>query len=120
MSTLIYGPNQVRLTFAGHFLANLQAATNRRFADGRGYFFTMAGTGDDGQDICASYWIHPSIPLAFDYDTEDETLEAPLRPYWPFDQNGADTISARGRESGERKLARGWIQTSTRPKQWGE
>jgi hypothetical protein len=36
-----------------------QPATNRRFADGRGYFFTMAGTGDDGQDVCASYWIHP-------------------------------------------------------------
>ena len=79
MSILAYGPNQTRLTFEGgnDFLACLQTATNRRFADGRGYFLTMAGRGDDGQDICVSYWMHPSIPMMFVYDTEDETGEPP-------------------------------------------
>jgi hypothetical protein len=79
VSILIYGPNQSRLTFKGgnDFLACLQTATNRRFADGRGYFLTMAGRGDDGHDVCISYWIHPSIPMMFVYDTEDETGEPP-------------------------------------------
>jgi len=79
MSVLLYGPNQVRINFAdgNHFVAHLQAATHRRFADERGYFLTMAGDSDDHQKVCVSYWMHPSIPLLFLYDTEDVTGEPP-------------------------------------------
>lgn len=79
MPALLYGPNQVRLSFDGGnwFLAHLQVATQRRFADGRGYFLTGAGRNNDGLDVSTSHWIHPSIPLTFDYDTEDVTGERP-------------------------------------------
>jgi hypothetical protein len=78
MSVLVYGPSQVQLKFAGDniFLAHLQAATNRRFAEGRGYFLTMSGTGDDGRELRVSYWMHPSIPFLFSYDAEDVTGES--------------------------------------------
>ena len=75
---LIYGPGQVRLTFAGNqFLVHLQAATFRRFAEGGGYFLTMSGSNDEGAKVSSSYWMHPSIPLAFSYETEDDTGEPP-------------------------------------------
>jgi hypothetical protein len=79
MSALLYGSNQVRLTFDGgnFFLAHLQAATQRRFADGGGYFLTGAGWNDDRRQVSSSHWIHPSIPLRFDYDTQDITGERP-------------------------------------------
>lgn len=79
MAKLVYGSTQVNITF-GHsnwFLSHLQAATQHRFAKGQGYFFTMAGTDDNGEDVSVSYWINPSIPLLFVYDTEDETGERP-------------------------------------------
>jgi hypothetical protein len=56
-------------------LARLHAATRRRFADGRGYFLTIAGRNDSQQEVCISYWVHPSIPLLFCYDTQDVTGE---------------------------------------------
>jgi hypothetical protein len=91
MSVLIYGPSQVRLTFANNsFLAHLQAATNRRFAEGRGYFLTTSGTGDDGQERRVSYWMHPSIPLLFSYDAEDVTGE-PTQPVEVTD-DGVDAL----------------------------
>jgi hypothetical protein len=79
MSKLIYGDQKSVLNFGpgNHFLAQLQAATNRRFADGRGYFLTLTGHNDSGEVICGSHWIHPSIPLVFIYDTEDVTGEPP-------------------------------------------
>ena len=79
MSVLVYGPNQVKLVFAGgnYFLAHLQAATHRRFAGGRGYFLTVAGDGDDGRDSCVAYWMHPGIALLFSYDTENDEGEPP-------------------------------------------
>ena len=80
MSVLIYGPNQVNLKFDGNqVLAHLQAATNRRFAEGRGYFLTMSGTGDDGRELRVSYWMRPGIPLLFSYDAEEITGE-PAQP----------------------------------------
>lgn len=79
MPALIYGPQQARLSFDGgnFFLAHLQVATQRRFADGHGYFLTGAGRNDDGREVSTSHWIHPGIPLTFDYDTEDITGERP-------------------------------------------
>jgi hypothetical protein len=80
MSTLFYGPQQVALNFQGgnHFLANLQVATIRRFDDtGRGYSLTLAGESDNGERITNSYWLHPSIPMVFKYDTVDVTGEPP-------------------------------------------
>ncbi len=79
MSTLFYGPAQVRLNFgpSNSLLAHLQVATVRRFSEGRGFFLTMAGHRDDGQETSASYWLHPSIPLLFDYDTENDEGERP-------------------------------------------
>lgn len=78
MSTLLYGPSPVALNFTGnHFLAHLQAATLRRFEQGRGYFITLAGTNDQGQNITVSHWIHPSVRLSFSYETEDEYGNAP-------------------------------------------
>jgi hypothetical protein len=76
MAVLLYGPTQVRIAFDGnHFMAHLHAATSRRFADCRGYFLTIAGTNDSRKEVCISYWIHPSIPLLFCYDTHDDTGE---------------------------------------------
>lgn len=79
MSALIYGSSQVRLNFGpNHYLlAHLQAAIARRFMEGRGFFLTMSGHRDDGQESSISYWLHPSIPLLFDYDTENDEGERP-------------------------------------------
>jgi len=78
MSAIIYGSSQVRLNFGpNHYLlAHLQAATATRFAEGRGFFLTLSGH-DDGQETSMSYWLHPSIPLLFAYDTENDEGERP-------------------------------------------
>lgn len=79
MSALIYGPSQVRLNFgpSNYLLAHLHVAIARRFAEGRGFFLTLSGHRDDGQETSMSYWLHPSIPLLFDYDTENDEGERP-------------------------------------------
>lgn len=79
MSTIFYGLAQVRLDFGPNhdLLAHLQVATARRFAEGRGFFLTLSGHNDDGQETSMSYWLHPSIPLLFAYDTENDEGERP-------------------------------------------
>ncbi|BCP04617.1 hypothetical protein [Mycobacterium paraintracellulare] len=79
MSALVYGPSQVRLNFGqNHYLlAHLQVATARRFAEGRGFFLTLSGHDDDGRESSVSYWLHPSIPLLFAYDTENDEGDRP-------------------------------------------
>lgn len=74
MARLIYGAQQRALTFPNNeFVALVQTVTHHRFASGRGYFLTLAGTDDSGQDDTTSYWVHPSIPLVFEYDVADDS-----------------------------------------------
>lgn len=78
MGVVFYGANQVPLSCPGNsLLAHLQAATNRRFADGRGYFLSLSGVSNNGEPRCFSYWMHPAIPLSFSYETQDDTGEPP-------------------------------------------
>lgn len=81
MSALIYGAQQARLNFgpSNNLLAHLQVATARRFAEGRGFFLTLSGHRDNGDETSVSYWLHPSIPLMFDYDTENDEGERPAQ-----------------------------------------
>lgn len=74
MAQLRYGDNPVNLNFGddNKTLAILQVATFRRFATGKGYFITAAGTDDgDGRDVSSAHWIGPGSPLRFNYDVED-------------------------------------------------
>ncbi len=79
MSTLVHGPITARLNFGAnhYFLAHLQVAAARRFAEGRGFFLTLSGQDDDGHDTSRSYWLHPSSALMFDYDVENDEGERP-------------------------------------------
>ncbi|CAJ1504254.1 hypothetical protein [[Mycobacterium] holstebronense] len=93
MGVVFYGANQVPLSCPGNsLLAHLQAATNRRFADGRGYFLSLSGVSNDGEPRCSSYWIHPAIPLSFSYETQDDTGESPGPVV--IDQGFVDTLLA--------------------------
>lgn len=72
MATLRCGEHELPLTFTNHFLAHLQAATQRRFnKTGAGFFLT--GTNESGgKPVTISQWVHPSTPLAFVYDVRDD------------------------------------------------
>lgn len=73
MPVIYYGPNQAAIGFpANQDLADFQAAVFERFAAGSGFFLTTAGRSDRGEEKVTSYWMHPSIPLIFAYDPEDE------------------------------------------------
>jgi hypothetical protein len=43
-----------------------------RFLSDLGFFMTLAGRNDNGEETSTSYWMHPSIPLQFQYDVRDE------------------------------------------------
>ena len=60
------------MTFTNELLAHLQAAVHRRFRMAGGFFLTGTHKDDDGNDVTASYWLHPSIPLSLVYDVRDD------------------------------------------------
>jgi hypothetical protein len=75
LATLSCGDRELPLTFTNESLAHLQAAVHRRFKKAGGFFLTGTYTNDDGNDVTASYWLHPSTPLVFEYDVRDDTDE---------------------------------------------
>lgn len=72
MATLHCGDKKLPLTFTNEFLAHLQVAVNRQFKDSAGFFLTGTYTNADGTEVTASHWVHPSTPLAFEYDVRDD------------------------------------------------
>jgi hypothetical protein len=73
MASIYYGPNRTALNFPNNeMLADIQSLAHARFAAGLGFFMTMAGLNDDGEETSIAYWLHPSIPLVFDYDVVDQ------------------------------------------------
>ena len=88
MPMLSYGAGtaSTNLGFGSNaFLAVMQAAAYERFKEGRGFFITMEGLDDNGQQVSASHWISPAVPVRFTYDTRDDTGE-PIRPFELEDQ----------------------------------
>lgn len=77
MARIVYGPQQVVLNFNGptgnKSVAEIQSIAHKRFSTGQGFFMTMAGETDDGEPSVTGYWLHPSIPIIFQYDAIDES-----------------------------------------------
>jgi hypothetical protein len=59
-------------------IATLHVATIRRFRRGLGFPATLVGFEDDIDKAPAGYrtvWLHPSIPIVFDYGTDYQPVE---------------------------------------------
>jgi hypothetical protein len=72
LAKLRCGDRELPLTFTNETLAHLQAAVHRRFRMAGGFFLTGTYTDDNGNDITTSHWLHPSAPLAFEYDVSGD------------------------------------------------
>lgn len=69
MARIIYGPNQTVLNFDDNrMVAHIQALTHARFMTGLGFFMTLCGSNDDGEQGTAAHWFHPEMALRFEYD----------------------------------------------------
>lgn len=73
LATLRCGERELPLQFTNYFLAHLQAAVHRRFKKAGGFFLTGTYRDNDGADVTVSHWVHPLIPLEFQYDVRDDS-----------------------------------------------
>jgi hypothetical protein len=75
LATLRCGEQDLPLTFTNEFLAHLQVAVHRRFADAGGFFLTGTYPVADGAEATVSHWLSPATPMVFTYDVSDESGE---------------------------------------------
>lgn len=75
MASLHCAGEELIPTFTNHFLAHLQVAVGKRFANGQGFMLMGTAPDPDGGEVTFVNWLHPSIPLSFSYDVTDDSDE---------------------------------------------
>jgi hypothetical protein len=90
LAKLRCGDRELPLTFTNETLAHLQAAVHRRFRMAGGFFLTGTRSDDEGNEVTTSYWLHPSVPLSFEYDVRGDDGERV--PPVELDFNQVDAI----------------------------
>ncbi len=70
-----YGNTGQRIGMGNNrWLMLIQQVTLERFSDNEGFYLTVVGRSGDGAAMKSSYWLHPSIPLHFEFDPDEEQL----------------------------------------------
>lgn len=72
MSSLVY--NGVPTEVDDLSLAYIHAVSDRLFSEGKGFYLGFFGTSDNGDPIRLFFWMHPSVPAEFRYNS-NETLQ---------------------------------------------
>lgn len=67
MGTLFYGDNRFAIGIEDRALAHLQLVILAKLRRGESFSFTWH-KGTTGQSPQSTIWLHPAIPLNFDYD----------------------------------------------------
>ncbi|KQQ00113.1 MULTISPECIES: DUF7882 family protein [unclassified Rathayibacter] len=80
MGRLLYGAPPSAHPFEDRALAHLQRVITARFRRGEGFLLTI-DDGDDTDDAGrrTELWLHPTIPLRYEYDSR---AAADLNPLW--------------------------------------
>lgn len=76
MGRLLYGTPPSSHHFDDRVLAHLQTVITSRFRRGEGFLLTIEG---DGETLRTELWLHPTLPLRYEYD---EPVAIELNPLW--------------------------------------
>ena len=70
-----YGNTGQKISMGNNvWLMLIQQVTLARFSDNEGFYLTVVGASDDGDAMKSSYWLHPSIPLHFQFDPHQDQI----------------------------------------------
>jgi hypothetical protein len=108
LATLRCGEQNLPLTFTNEFLAHLQVAVHRRFAQAGGFFLTGTYPDGNGNQVTVSHWLNAATPLVFTYDARDESGE--LIPPVGLDHNEINAmLEAMDRPVGVHLTSEVWL-----------